>query len=269
MTKSGRKKLVIELQYLGTAYDGWQPQPNQSSVYDVVAAALHKCTGETHGPVVAGRTDKGVHAAHQLVSVRTDRSHDDHAALVAALNAALPKDVRVLSAREVSALFHATTSVRQKTYSYYLALGHDAGDDVAWRVEGLDLDKMRACAQHFIGTHDYKGFSAGGKASGTVRSIRAVVVEELEFVELPFVGRVQGPLVRVAFEGDGFLKHQVRRMVGALVRVGRGDLAESVVADALRDPATPRPEISSRAFVAPACGLWLERVDFDGSVLQY
>ena len=85
MTKSGRKKLVIELQYLGTAYDGWQPQPNQSSVYDVVAAALHKTTGETHGPVVAGRTDKGVHAAHQLVSVRTERSHDDHEALVAAL----------------------------------------------------------------------------------------------------------------------------------------------------------------------------------------
>ena len=116
MTKSGRKKLVIELQYLGTAYDGWQPQPNQSSVYDVVAAALHETTGETHGPVVAGRTDKGVHAAHQLISVRTDRSRDDdHEALVAALNAALPKDVRVLSAREGPATFHATTSVRQKT----------------------------------------------------------------------------------------------------------------------------------------------------------
>ena len=267
MTKSGRKKLVIELQYLGTAYDGWQPQPNQSSVYDVVAAALHEATGETHGPVVAGRTDKGVHSKHQLVSVRTERSHD-HAALVAALNETLPKDVRVLSAREAPATFHATTSVRRKTYAYYLALDDDAGDDVAWRVEGLDLDKMRACAQHFIGTHDYKGFSAGGKASGTVRSIRAVVVEELEFVELPFVGRVQGPLVRVAFEGDGFLKHQVRRMVGALVRVGRGDLAESVVAEALRDPATPRPEVSSRAFRAPAHGLWLERVDFDGSTLR-
>ena len=268
MTKSGRKKLVIELQYLGTAYDGWQPQPNQSSVYDVVAAALHKCTGETHGPVVAGRTDKGVHAAHQLISVRTDRSLDDHEALVAALNETLPKDVRVLSAREGPAAFHATTSVRQKTYTYYLALGGTAGD-VAWRVEGLDVDKMRACAQHFVGEHDFKAFSAGGKASGTtVRSIRAVVVEEFEHVDLPFVGRVQGPLVRLGFEGDGFLKHQVRRMVGALVRVGRGELAESVVADALRDPATPRPEISSRAFVAPARGLWLERVDFDGSALR-
>ena len=140
---------------------------------------------------------------------------------------------------------------------------------MAWRVEGLDVDRVRACAQRFVGTHDYKVFSAGGKASGTtVRSIRAVVVEELEHVDLPFVGRVQGPLVRIAFEGDGFLKHQVRRMVGALVRVGRGELAESVVADALRDPATPRPEVSSRAFRAPAHGLWLERVDFDGSALR-
>ena len=266
MTKSGRKKLVIELQYLGTAYDGWQPQPNQSSVYDVVAEALHKGTGETYGPVVAGRTDKGVHAKHQLVSVRTERSHD-HEALVAALNAALPKDVRVLSVREAPATFHATTSVRQKTYAYYLALGATA-DDVAWRVEGLDVDRMRACAQRFVGEHDFKVFSAGGKASGTVRTIRAAVVDEIEFVDLPFVGRVQGPLVRVAFECDGFLKHQVRRMVGALVRVGRGELAESVVADALRDPATPRPEVSSRAFRAPAHGLWLERVDFDGSALR-
>ena len=268
MTKSGRKKLVIELQYLGTAYDGWQPQPNQSSVYDVVAEALHETTGETHGPVVAGRTDKGVHAAHQLISVRTDRSLDDHEALVAALNETLPKDVRVLSAREGPAAFHATTSVRQKTYTYYLALGGTAGD-VAWRGEGLDVDKMRACAQHFVGEHDFKAFSAGGKASGTtVRSIRAVVVEEFEHVDLPFVGRVQGPLVRLGFEGDGFLKHQVRRMVGALVRVARGELAESAVAEALRDPATPRPEISSRAFVAPAHGLWLERVEFDGSALH-
>ena len=267
MTKSGRKKLVIELQYLGTAYDGWQPQPNQSSVYDVVAVALHKCTGETHGPVVAGRTDKGVHAAHQLVSVRTERSHD-HEALVAALNAVLPDDVHVLNAREGPAAFHATTSVRQKTYAYYLALGDDAGDDVAWRVEGLGLVKMRACAQSFVGEHEFKVFSAGGKASGTVRTIRAAVVEELEHVDLPFVGRVRGPLVRLRFEGDGFLKHQVRRMVGALVRVGRGDLAESVVAGALRDPATPRPEICSRAFVAPARGLWLERVEFDGSALR-
>ena len=269
MTKSGRKKLVIELQYLGTAYDGWQPQPNQSSVYDVVAEALHKCTGETHGPVVAGRTDKGVHAAHQLISVRTERSHDDHAALVAALNETLPKDVRVLSAREGPATFHATTSVRHKTYSYYLALGDDAGDDVAWRVEGLDVDRMRACAQRFVGENDFKVFSAGGTASGTVRTIRAAVVEELEHVDLPFVDRVQGPLVRVGFEGDGFLKHQVRRMVGALVRVGRGELAESVVVEALRDPATPRPEVSSRAFRAPPHGLWLERVDFDGSALHY
>ena len=267
MTKSGRKKLVIELQYLGTAYDGWQPQPNQSSVYDVVAEALHKCTGETHGPVVAGRTDKGVHARHQLVSVRTERTHDNDA-LVAALNETLPKDVRVLSAREAPATFHATTSVRHKTYAYYLALSGDA-DEVAWHVEGLDLARMRACAQRFVGENDYKVFSAGGKASGTtVRSIHAAVVEELEHVDLPFVGRVRGPLVRVAFEGDGFLKHQVRRMVGALVRVGRGELAESVVAGALRDPATPRPEVSSRAFVAPAHGLWLERVDFDGSALR-
>ena len=128
----------------------------------------------------------------------------------------------------------------------------------------------RACAQRFVGEHDFKVFSAGGKASGTtVRTIRAVVVEELEHVDLPFVGRIRGPLVRLGFEGDGFLKHQVRRMGGALVRVGRGELAESVVADALRDPATPRPEVSSRAFRAPAHGLWLERVDFDGSALHY
>ena len=105
MTKSGRKKLVIELQYLGTAYDGWQPQPNQSSVYDVVAAALHATTGETHGPVVAGRTDKGVHAAHQLVSVRAERSHTIHASgipkrYVAAALAVLRDEGAVLDRRK-------------------------------------------------------------------------------------------------------------------------------------------------------------------------
>ena len=135
-----------------------------------------------------------------------------------------------------------------------------ADDDVAWRVEGLDLVKMRACAQRFVGEHDYKcSRPAAKRAAPRCARSRAAVVEELEHVDLPFVGRVQGPLVRVGFEGDGFLKHQVRRMVGALVRVGRGDLAESVVADRPRPGGHgPRP-VGPRAFVAPACGLWLER----------
>ena len=149
---------MIELQYLGTAYDGWQPQPNQSSVYDVRRCALHKCTAKRMARWLQ-EDGQRCHTQPIAISVRTDRSLDDHEALAAALNATPPKTARAVGARGPCSVSMLTTSVRQKTYSYYLALG-DGRDDVAWRVEGLDLVKCGR-AQRFVGEHDFKVFSAG------------------------------------------------------------------------------------------------------------
>ena len=113
-----------------------------------------------------------------------------------------------------------------------------------------------------VGERDFRAFCAPGgrKCGSTVRRLRAVDVEFLEAAELPFVGRVRG-LLRIAFDGDGFLKHQCRKMVGALVRLGTGALSEAQVAAALADPRGAHPAVSSPRFAAPARGLWQERVD--------
>ena len=259
-----RSKLVFELQYLGDAFAGWQPQPNERSVHDVFAAALSNAGITDCGAVAAGRTDRGVNAAHQVVSVRSDadRSDEDLSALLRDVSAALPGDVRVLTCRRAPASFHVITSARSKRYAYYLGFSDDAAR-YAWPAPpGLDVGRVRRGAALLVGERDFRAFCAPGgrKCGSTVRRLRAVDVEFLEAAELPFVGRVRG-LLRIAFDGDGFLKHQCRKMVGALVRLGTGALAEAQVEAALADPRGAHPAVSSRRFAAPARGLWLERVD--------
>ena len=166
------------------------------------------------------------------------------------------------SPRRCPAAFHAITSARSKRYAYYLGFSDDAAR-YAWPAPpGLDVGRVRRGGALLVGERDFRAFCApGGRDRGTtVRSITAIDVDEVEAVDLPFAGRVRG-LVRIAFDGDGFLKHQCRRIVGALARLGAGDLSEAQVEAALADPRGAHPEVSSRRFEAPAHGLWLERVD--------
>ena len=259
-----RLKLVFELQSLGEGFAGWQPQPKERSVHDVFASALSAAGLVGRGAVAAGRTDRGVNAAHQVVSVRADaaRSDAELETLLRAVSAALPDDVRALSCREAPASFHAITSARSKRYAYYLGFSEDVARWAWRRPPGLDVDRVRRGARLFVGERDFRAFCApGGRDRGTtVRSITAIDVDEVEAVDLPFAGRVRG-LVRIAFDGDGFLKHQCRRIVGALARLGAGALSEAQVEAALADPRGAHPEVSSRRFEAPAHGLRLERVD--------
>ena len=145
-----RHKLRLELQWLGTHYCGWQAQPNSvgpPSIFEVVHAALKEAIGQDGGPVVAGRTDKGVHAMRQAATVTVrgppraaaggttagdgdgDGDGDSGAlaarraeleALLARLNALLPPDVRMLSVADAPPSAHALTDATRKTYSYFL-----------------------------------------------------------------------------------------------------------------------------------------------------
>ena len=112
----GRAKCVLELQYDGTRFCGWQPQPGEASVHDAVAAAVRQATGNAGGVVAAGRTDRGVHAAHQVVTFRVDErpGAERCAELASAIAAALRPDVRLLSCRGAPKSVHAITAARGK-----------------------------------------------------------------------------------------------------------------------------------------------------------
>jgi tRNA pseudouridine38-40 synthase len=243
-------RLRLRLAYDGAAFRGWQSQPGGGAVQDVLQQTFARLAGGATVPVQgSGRTDAGVHALGQIAHAEVP---DDcgPADWTRALNAVLPPSVRVLSCRRCPASFHARLSATGKVYDYLLWTGPvlpplRAGR--CWHVHPApDLDLLRAAARVLEGRHDFRGFSAnrgGPPVRNTTRHVRSIRVT------------ARGPLVRLRFEGDGFLYKMVRMLVAAIVAVARGKASM----DDLRARRDGRPAPLARA-VAPAGGLYLVKV---------
>lgn len=241
--------LTLLLAYDGTAYRGWQVQPESRTVQGVLLEALRPLAGPTVRVTGASRTDAGVHALGQVASVVAGRSLSP-AVVRAALNATLPRDVRVLDARIVPATFDARRSARLKRYGYLIASGPVASPFLrgyAWHVpRPLDVRAMRAALADVRGKHDFSAFQAAAGRDRvpvcTVYTARLVAAR----------GRV-GVLV----SADAFLHHMVRNLVGTVLEVGHGRRPPGWVADVLagRDRRRAGP-------TAPPQGLFLLSVRY-------
>jgi tRNA pseudouridine38-40 synthase len=239
----------ITLAYDGTHYVGWQRQDNGVSVQALVEDALRELDGRDVAVAGAGRTDSGVHALGQVASFPLERVMSSDA-LVRAVNARLPPDIRVLAAEAVPPAFHARYAARGKTYRYRIwnaAVGNPFERAYAWHlVDALDLAAMDAAVRRLEGCHDFAAFQAAGATTRT--SVRTMTS-----------ARVTGgtPLVVCEISGDGFLKHMVRAVVGTLVEIGRGRAPVAWMDEVLasRDRARAGP-------TAPPEGLFLVSVDY-------
>ena len=243
--------MVIE--YEGTKYVGWQVQPNGLSVQAVVERELNKLTGEEITVHASGRTDSGVHAYGQVAHFDTlSRIPSDKFSY--ALNAGLPRDIRIRLSAKAAPSFHSRFDVVKKHYLYIV---HNAPHSSAFtnrtalHVHGpLDIRAMNAAAALFIGEHDFSAFHcARTSVSGCVRTI----------YESRWIKRGDYLIYEVA--GTGFLYNMVRIMVGSMLEIGKGQSDLSAVS---------RPLTSGRRTdagpTAPAHGLTLYRVqyvDFD------
>lgn len=248
-------KLVVE--YHGAGFSGWQAQSaaeGHRTVQGVLAEAVTRLTGERaviHG---AGRTDAGTHALGQVASLVLERSAIRPEALRDGLNALLPRDVSVRSVEEAADRFHARKDAVAKRYRYLVLVSPARSalwEGWAWHRRGpLDLDAMRRAASRLVGTHDFSAFrAAASEARTAVRTISCLAVE---------ADPAADGLVRVEVEGDGFLTHMVRIIVGTLVEVGRGKIPVERVSEILagRDRRAAGP-------TAPAHGLYLVEVRYD------
>ncbi len=267
------RTLKLTLAYDGTPFVGWQRQAQGTSIQGLLEDALARIDG---GPVAvtgAGRTDAGVHAIGQVASCDVRTPHDT-ATICRALNAMLPPEVRVLSVENANPRFHARHSATSKTYRYHIVNGSIASPfewRYAWHVSGrLDLGRMRAAAERLVGEHDFGAFQSTGSSVSTSR--RRVDRSVVFTGDSPCAAwwRAEAPEgsemhVRIVYEvtASGFLRHMVRAIVGTLVEVGAGRREPGSIEDALasgaRDDAGP---------TAPACGLWLIRVDYGNETGQ-
>ncbi|MEI9997854.1 MAG: tRNA pseudouridine(38-40) synthase TruA [Verrucomicrobiota bacterium] len=240
----------LTIAYRGTEFAGWQIQPAKRTVQQSIEDAIAKLWGQKISLQGSGRTDTGVHALGQVASFNAPRLHTAPV-LLRALNANLPRDVRIVGCRLVSPAFHARFDATGKTYRYLL-WNHAVQDpftlDTHWHVpRELDLAAMRKAARLLLGRHDFASFTSnpGYERESTVRMMRrASVVRDRHAVVFHF-------------SADGFLYRMVRNLVGALVKVGKGRITVEDFARILREcRRSAAPE------TAPACGLTLMHVRY-------
>ncbi len=246
-------RLVLE--YDGSAFSGWQRQPNGPSVQATLEAALGTLFGVprviTHA---SGRTDAGVHALGQVVSFVAEKERlPEHVRL--GLNTKLPPEVSVIEAARAPAGFHARLSAVGKTYRYRVLHRRDRSPfhhRYAFQLRvPCDWAAVEEGMTALVGTHDYSAFrGAGCTAKSPVRTV--------DWAR----HRQEGDEHLLEFHGNGFLRYQVRRMVGTLIEVGMGKRPPSNVAEVLagRDP-------RAAGKTALACGLYLVSVDYPPAAL--
>jgi len=242
--------IKLEVEFDGTRYFGWQFQPNRITVQGTLEQALAKLYGVPVRAFGAGRTDTGVSALAYPANYAAPRELA-LPAIVAALNQRLPDDIRVHAAEVVPDSFHARYDARSKVYRYTLVRGHSPVlARHAWElVLPLDLARMRRAAGFFIGEHDFALFCRITTGAEPVKVKRVAIRERRSTL-------TGARLLQIEIEGNRFLYKMVRRMVGALVDVGRGKFGAAELACAVRHG--PRVQFST----APACGLVLVSVKY-------
>ena len=243
------RNIKLTIRYDGTDYSGWQFQKNGRSIQEVTQRAIKKITGETVHLIGSGRTDAGVHALAQVahLDIGVDLPPES---LRRRINDLLPADINILRIEKVRHRFHARHDAVARSYIYQVCRRRTAFAKawVWWVKEELNIDTMRATAQHFVGRHDFQSFSDDEPGEKSTE----VLVDALEIHE-------DGDLILVHIEGSHFIWKMVRRLVGVLVEVGRGGLTSADAAKMLKTSS----ELPAR-LTAPASGLFLERVYYEG-----
>ena len=234
--------------YDGTDYAGWQKQPDQITVQGLIEKALFNLTKEHIETTGAGRTDAGVHAHGQVFHFDCDKEFTD---IARAINSQLPEDIHIMECEKVNDDFHARYDARWKYYCYKVNTGeYDPIDrnHIYQLCRDLDIDIMDQGAQLFVGKHDFTSFNATRKSEienqvRTIYSFDVYVMDDIVYFDII---------------GDGFLRHMVRMLVGALISLGLGKITLEDLCQQLE-----KADKTASSVNIPACGLYLEKISYE------
>lgn len=243
------KRVMLTVAYDGTAYSGYQIQPNSPTIEGELNRCLKDLLHEEIKVIGGSRTDAGVHALCN-VAVFDTKARMPGEKISYALNQRLPEDIRVRKSQEVEVDFHPRHCDSRKTYEYRIVntefpiptkrlYSH-------FTYVPLDVKKMQNAAAYLVGEHDFKSFcSAGSQVESTVRTIYALQVEQT------------GDEIVIRVTGNGFLYNMVRIIAGTLMEAGRGLWEPEHMREIIK-----AQDRSAAGPTAPACGLMLVNYEF-------
>ncbi len=242
-------KLIIEFD--GTFYNGWQSQINAKAVQDVIAAAIHKVTGDECKLTGSSRTDAGVHAFGYTANFKTV-SPIPGEKFSYALNSVLPDDIVVKGSSDADSEFHSRCSALAKKYRYLIHNNEQPSAllrNRAWHVsKPLDIKAMKEAAGCFVGEYDFSAFKSAG--SSIINNVRNITNTDLE---------VNNGLVKFEITGNGFLYKMVRIIAGTLVEVGVGKISPEDIIGIIESR-----NRNNAGKTAPPHGLYLVEVFYPG-----
>lgn len=255
-----RYQYLLHVQFLGFRFRGWQHQPGQQTVEGMLKKTLKFVLPGTSVKVLAsGRTDAKVSARSLPVSLIVQSEIVDIQSFLDVLNANLPPDIRVNHVEAVPMDFNVIQDVVSKEYHYYFSNEPDfhpfASPFIGYFREPLNIPRMREAAPFFEGTHNFEAFcSRPGNKASFERTVLRSKIELNTYLTAPFL-----PETTYAFlvDGSGFLRYQIRMMLGALVMLGRDEIHEEDILSALAGK--PTQPITT---IAPGSGLVLHQVSY-------
>ena len=243
-------RFLITLSYDGTNYKGYQSQPGMYTIQEQIENALTKINnGKKTTFTSSGRTDKGVHAKMQCGHVDLEVKITEYK-LKRAMNSNLPEDIHVIKTEIVPDNFHARYNVVEKTYEYYINIGEYNPLERNYVFQynyHLNVEKMKDGIQYLLGEHDFRSFVTENKEKeNCVRTISTATVE-----------KINNDIIKFTFTGNGFLRYQIRNMVGILIRVGEEKESPEYVEKFLN-----KKDRSTGGKTAPAEGLYLTNIKY-------
>lgn len=244
-------RMILQIEYDGTAYAGYQLQADHPSIQGEIEKALQKLYKEAIRVHASGRTDAGVHAICQIVHFNPPRALKN-LNLKAALNTLLPKDIRIIQTAKGNDDFHARFSARERQYRYIISTQNTALDrDRVWQIyQDLDFGSMKKSADIFVGEHDFTSFCS---AQAEVNHKRCIILRS-------YWEKDENRLI-YHIHGNRFLHSMVRSLVGSMVEVGKGRLSVDDLKNILKSE-----DRSSGAVTAPPQGLTLMHVKYEKKI---
>jgi tRNA pseudouridine38-40 synthase len=247
-----RFKLLIE--YEGTRYSGWQKQENAKTIQGTIIKAAKEVFGDDFIDLQgSGRTDSGVHAICQA-------AHLDAKTMLAPeiirmkLNDLLPHDINILEVEKTNKSFHARHDAKSRSYVYQISKRRTAFNKnlVWWIKDKLDFNKMESVSKLFVGMNNFSSFSDDEPEEKSTK----VLIEDIQIKE-------EGELILVRIAGSHFIWKMVRRIVGVLVEVGRGNKSEKDILYYLSNKSNEPAK-----FTAPPSGLFLEMINYSDDPIK-